>query len=150
MKSEKSVGAVNRAVKCDAILYCDWVCSGLARQMHKPMDQQVAEKCLYDMEYRRKNREILKVKKRAYFEKVYDPVKAAEERRLKMPSHVEYCRQPEYKARKRENDKVYRAKQETEEYWESYLLTMEIQREVFSRMSWYEIHLENGTLNKHQ
>ena len=57
-------------------------------------------KAEYDSEYRKKNRAILKAKKAAYFQRTYDPAKAAVERRKTMARHVEYCRQPEYKKKK--------------------------------------------------
>ena len=131
------------------LLFTATECAGLGRRKNKSEDQKVAEKRQYDMEYRRKNRQLLKAKKRKYFEKTYDPAKAAEERKLKMPRHVEYCRRPEYKAWKQVYDRVYRAKQDYGEFWESFIILTDIEREVFSRMSWYEIHKEHGQLYKH-
>lgn len=69
-----------------------------------------AAKAVYDREYRRKNRAMLKRKKAAYFKRTYDPVKAAIKRKKTMPRHVEYCRRPEYKAWKKEYDKRRRSK----------------------------------------
>ena len=63
----------------------------------------------YDRKYRKKNSARLKAEKAAYFQRTYDPVKAAKERKKKMPAHVEYCRQPEYKAWKKEYDKKRRS-----------------------------------------
>jgi hypothetical protein len=40
---------------------------------------------------------MLKAKKRAYFERTYDPRKAAVERKKRMHLHVAYCREPRYK-----------------------------------------------------
>jgi hypothetical protein len=70
-----------------------------------------AEKAAYDREYRKKNLALLKVKKADWFKKTYDPVKAAKERKKRMPYHVEYCRQDWYKAWKKEYDKKRRASQ---------------------------------------
>lgn len=141
-------GAVNRARSRGANLYCGRSCSGVGRRKNKTRDQKVEEKRLYDMEYRRKNKALLKAKKSAYFQQTYDPAAAAIERKKNMARHAEYCRRPEYKEWKREYDRQYRAKQDYGEFWESFIVLTDIEREVFSRMSWYEIHLENGQLNK--
>lgn len=62
------------------------------------------EKAAYDRKYRAKNRERIRALKAAYFQRTYDPVKAAKERKKRMPQHIEYCRQPKYKAYKRKYD----------------------------------------------
>ena len=66
-------------------------------------------KAEYDRKYRKKNRARIKAEKAAYFQRTYDPVNAAKERKKKMPAHVEYCRQPEYKAWKKKYDKKRRS-----------------------------------------
>ena len=63
------------------------------------------EKRLYDAAYRKKNLAMLKAKKRAYFKRTYDPVKAAIGRKARMARHVAYCRRPEYREWKRAYDK---------------------------------------------
>ena len=67
------------------------------------------EKAAYDREYRKKNLAWIKAKKADYFQRTYDPVKAAKERKKRMPEHVEYCRQPKYRAYKRKYDRKRRA-----------------------------------------
>ncbi len=141
-------GEVNRALKRGLPLYCDRTCAGLARRKNKTKEQRVAEKREYDKEYRRENKAMLKEKKAAYFQRTYDPMEAAVERKKNMARHVAYCQRPEYKAWKQDYDRKFRAKQGYGEFWESYLLLHDVEREVYSRMSWYEIHLENGQLNK--
>ena len=71
--------------------------------------QKKKAKAEYDREYRKKNRAMLKAKRAAYFQRTYDPIKAAKERKKRMAQHVEYCRQPQYRAWKREYDKKRRA-----------------------------------------
>lgn len=66
------------------------------------------KKRLYDMEYRRLNKEKLKEKKAKWFKAHYNPEKAAIERKLKSAQHSEYCRKPEYKKYKSEYDKIAR------------------------------------------
>jgi hypothetical protein len=139
---------VNRAKRDGNKLYCGRKCAGLGRRKpKKPKKQRVAEKRLYDQEYRRKNRAMLKAKKHAHFKATYDPVKAAKERKKRMHLHVEYCRQPEYKAWKREYDRKLRAS-EYGDFDEAYMLLLDLDREIKQRMTDYEIRKANGTLNK--
>lgn len=147
-KVERSTGHVNRARKLGLNVYCNRKCAGLGRRVFKTKAQKVEEKRLYDMEYRRKNRKMLKEKKRTYFQRTYDPVKAAKVRAARMPYHVEYCRQPAYKRWKRRYDERYRANRIFGPYAESFLLLQKIEKEIASRMSKYEIGLANGTINK--
>lgn len=143
-------GAINRALRIGAPIYCDRVCSGLGRRHHKTKEQKVSEKRQYDMEYRRKNRKLLKTKKRAYFQATYDPVKAAKVRKARMPLHVAYCRQPAYVRWKRRYDASYRAQRMFGPFAESFLLLKRLERVVASRATKYEIGLANGTINKAQ
>lgn len=115
--------------------------------MKKTKAEKVEAKRLYDIEYRRKNRAMLKAKKAAYFRLTYDPVKAAIERKKRMHLHVAYCRQPRYKAWKR----LYDRKRRDSKYGpfaEAARLAIELNREIKGRMSNYEIRRENQTLNK--
>ena len=100
-----------------------------------------AEKAAYDREYRKKNLAWIKAKKAAYFQRTYDPVKAAKERKKTMPKHVEYCRQPWYKAYKREYDKQRRAGRfgEFKEAYEALLLLKkEIKKQQPDRFELYK------------
>lgn len=146
--SEKPAGSVNRAIAKGAPLYCDRNCSGIARRKFKTQNQRKEEKRLYDIEYRRRNRDLLRAKKAEYHRRTYDPTQAATQRKKRMPYHVEYCRRPEYRQYKRSYDRQYRAKRNYGSLWEAFLLTMEIRDEVLRHSSDYEIRLEKGTLNK--
>jgi hypothetical protein len=86
-------------------------------------------KAEYDRKYRKKNRARLKAEKAAYFQRTYDPIKAAKERKKKMPAHAEYCRQSWYKAWKKEYDKKHRAS-EYGEFAEAYALLLELLKEI--------------------
>lgn len=141
-------GAINRALRIGAPLYCDKVCAGLGRRHHTTKAQKVSEKRMYDMEYRRKNRKTLKAKKRAYFERSYDPVKAAAVRKARMHLHVAYCQSPAYRRWKRRYDRDYRAQKLFGPFAESFLLLQKIEREISTRMTRYEVYQTNGTLNK--
>lgn len=107
-ESDKPVGAVNRAKSIKAPLYCDKKCAGLGRRTHKTKAQKVKEKRAYDAKRRIDKRAELKAWKGKYHKRTYDPVKAAADRKKKMPAHIEYCRQPEYKKYKADYDRKRR------------------------------------------
>jgi len=147
--ADRPAGHVNRSRAKGMGLYCGRICMGLARRKHKPKAQRVEEKRLYDTAYRQKNADRLKAQKAAYNKRTYDPVKAAEHRKTRMPQHVEYCRRPEYRVKKRIYDKARRAC----EYGpaaEAWLLLTDLDREIRGRMDDYEIRKANLTLNKKQ
>lgn len=144
----KEISAINRAKRIGAPLYCNRKCAGFGRRSNKSKSQKVEEKRLYDAAYRKRNLALLKAKKAAYFQRTYNPKKAAIERKKRMHLHVEYCRQPHYRAYKHDYDRVYLAKRRFGAYWEAALLVRQIDEEVQSRMSKYEIGLAHGTINK--
>jgi hypothetical protein len=146
-RGDKPSGAVNRSRAAGLKLYCDRRCSGLGRRKGKTKAQKVLEKRLYDMEYRRINADRMKENHRAYHLRTYDPVKAAIERKKRMPRHVEYCRRPAYKAWKRQYDRRHRAK-EYGPFAEVHMLLVDLQHEIASRMGGHERRLANDTYNK--
>jgi hypothetical protein len=125
----KRATEANRARKKGSGLYCDRVCAGFARRAGKSSTQSKTEKREYDREYRARNRARLKAEKAAYFQRTYDPARAAEARRAKMPRHVEYCRRPEYRAKKQEYDRTLRAR-EWGEWGEAHQALLDLEREV--------------------
>ena len=147
--ADRPAGNVNRSRAQGLRLFCGRRCSGLGRRKGKTKAQKIAEKKAYDAEYRKKNLAMLKAKKHEYFQRTYDPAKAAEYRKGRMPLHVEYCRQPEYKKWKREYDRQLRAK-EYGPFAEVYLLSLDLNREIKGRMTNEEIKWQNGTANKTQ
>lgn len=149
-ESDKRPSDVNRAKKIGASLYCDRKCSSLGHRKHLTTEFLKERKRLYDAEYRATNLASITAKKAAYFKANYNPERAAIERKKTMQRHVEYCRQPEYKAWKKEYDRKYRAKKNYGEFWESFLILQEVQVEVEDRMPRYERMLQAGTLNKSQ
>lgn len=148
---QKPWGEINRAQKLDRPIYCGRVCSGLAHRSGKTLEQKKEEKRLYDIEYRKNNLEEITRKKSEHFRKTYDPVKAAEKRKLRMPQHVEYCRRPEYKRWKRGYDQQYRAKKQYGEFGEAAIILCQIEKEVLERGGdRFQRAVLNGTLNKKQ
>lgn len=150
-KSLKSAGHFNRAIKLGLNLFCNRKCAGLHKRKNIPRELKKRLKSIYDAEYRTKNKEMLKSKKRDYFQKVYkeNPEKFCLIRQKKMPLHVQYCRNPEYKKKKAQYDRELRSKSYGE-FAESHVLLIEIENEIKKRISNYEIRIKNGTLNKAQ
>ena len=147
---EKHTGSVNRARRKGAPIYCSKKCSGVGRRKGKTKEQLAAEKREYDKEYRRKNAALLKHKKAAYHQRTYDPAKAAVARKKRSKAHAEYCRRPEYRAWKREYDKRRRAERDYGEFGDAFLVLRDLESEILSRMSRYEIGVTNQTINKTQ
>jgi hypothetical protein len=149
-KGTQPTNAVNRARKAGLRLYCNRTCAGLGRRTNKTKAQKVAEKRLYDMEYREKNLATLKAKEAAYFQRTYDPVTAAAHRKTRMPYHVEYCRRPEYKKWKAQYDKKYNSQKDYGPFAEAAMLITDLRHEIKGRISRNDIYKQNGTLCKTQ
>ena len=149
-QTDKPTGEVNRARKAGLPLHCNRVCAGLGRRDARTLEQKKADKRLYDMEYRRKNREMLKAKKAATWRNWYKPEEQSKKRRTPeyRAKHRAYLSKPEYKEYKKKYDLIYRNKQDYGDYWEAAILALEIDREVESRMDDVEVRRQNGTLNK--
>lgn len=146
----KQRGEINRAAKAGLSLYCDRTCSGRGRRKHISDAEKVSRKAEYDRQRRIDLADRLRVEKAAYFQRTYDPVKAAVERKAKMPRHVEYCRQPRYRKWKADYDKKYLARKQYGPFGEAAILLNQLETEVLSRASRLEISTTNGTLNKKQ
>lgn len=147
----KAAGRVNRSKAIGAPLYCGRECSANARRQHKTIAQRKAEKAAYDLARRNgPKRDVILAAKREHHKKTYDPAAAAVYRQKRMPYHVEYCRRPEYREKKKAYDHVYNAKRDYGPLWEIQLLTLDIRAAALERQSDYEIRLAKGTLGKSQ
>ena len=147
---EKETSHINRAKKLGMLMFCNRECAGLHRRVNKTTEQKKAEKREYDKQYRLNNQDLLKEKKAAWFKKTYNPEEARVKRKERSEIHNEYCRRPEYKVWKKKYDRKYRAQKTYGEYWECFVVTMEIRDECLTQSSAYEIRRDNGTLNKSQ
>ena len=146
-EADKAASAVNRARAIGARIYCSLGCARLARRKGKTVEQKKAEKAEYDAWYRAINYRKRKKQKAAYYARTADREKERIVRQRNMPRHVEYCRQPKYKAKKSAYDRKRRAAVYGE-FAEAYLVALDIDHEVKERMTRYEIYQENGRINR--
>lgn len=137
----QSRGSINRAVRDGKPLYCDRVCAGLARRISS--SQKKRKKALYDARLRTEKAAEISARKRYYYQRTRNPETGRERRRANMERHVEYCRQPAYKAAKTEYDQERRAK-EYGPYGDAYLLLLDLEREIRSRATSYERRKARG------
>ena len=148
---DKAAGAFNRSKRIGASHYCTRACAGLAKRLANPPtpEQRKAAKAAYDLEYRARNAEALRTRRHEYFRRTYDPAEAKQYRAARMHLHIEYCRRPEYKAWKAQYDRNHRAK-EYGPFSDAFLLLQDVENEIASQATKYEIALTNGTINKAQ
>lgn len=148
--THKSTGHYNRARKLGAGLYCSKQCSSDAKRDTRPLKEKREEKRLYDIEYRAKNKEMLKAKKADYFKRDYaeNPEKYKAIRQKRMKGHVEYCRQPKYKEYKKQYDRQYRCKKKYGPMAEAASVLIDLEQAVRVKISKYESMKERKVLNK--
>jgi hypothetical protein len=144
---DREAGAVNRAKKMGAPLYCGTACAGLARRLPTPKtpEQKRAEKSAYDRKRRAEKGEALRVKRMAayYANHAENLARAKQQRKKRMPYHVEYCRQPEYRAKKHEYD-IRRGGEGYADFAEAWRLLLDLEKEIRSQATAYERRVANG------
>ena len=115
------------------------------KRSQKTLEQKKAEKAAYDRARRERLGEALRAKKRAAYYANRDEIlsKQAVYRVKRMPAHVEYCRRPEYKAKKHEYD-LKRNSEEYGEFAEAHRLLVDLEKEIRSQASAYERRVANG------
>lgn len=141
--------AFNRAQREGKRLFCDRACAALGRRDPNPPtdEEKRAAKAAYDDSYREKNADVLREKKADYFQRTYDPDVAREERKAKMPAHLEYCRTPEYRKKKTDYDRWRRCLVYGEFAMAKEALLI-LDAEVKSRATFEELQAQKGTVNK--
>lgn len=144
---EKDASAVNRATSIGAKLFCNRVCFGLSRRRSPDVttDQLKAAKREYDAKRRAEKGEELLEKRRDYYHSNRQAILAsmAVYRKKHMARHVEYCRQPTYKAKKQDYDKK-RNEMEYGEFAETWRLLQQVEAEIRSQASAYEVRVQQG------
>lgn len=146
--AKRERGHINRSKSIGAPLYCSMACSGLGRRKNKTIPQRKYEKRLYDIQYRALNLERINQRKREYHRRTYNSVKAAACRKTRMSYHVEYCRQLQYKSKKRYYDRQYLAQKHYGAFAEAAIVLRDIENEVQTRIDRNDIYAANGTQNK--
>lgn len=142
-----NTGSANRADKIGAPLYCGRACAGLARRLAVPKtpEQKKTEKAAYDKARRERLGEVLRDKKRSDYYANHSEMlrRHAAYRAKRMPAHVEYCRRPEYKAKKHKYD-LQRNSAEYGEFAEAHRLLVDLEKEIRSQATAYERRVANG------
>lgn len=141
--AEKKTGHANRAIKSGLRLFCGKECSGLGRRQNKSTEQKKLEKAKYDNQYRR--RDYVKQKRHEYFLRDYaaNPEKYRKERQRRMQAHIEYCRQPEYREKKKEYDRTHRARKFYGDFAEAALILFQIEEFIDNRQIKNNLGLNN-------
>jgi hypothetical protein len=145
----KEAGHITRSRKQNAPLFCDRVCFGLSRRQPPKSDaEKRVLKAAYDVEYRERNLARIKTRKAAAYKAKPNRERERAYRQANMHRHVEYCRRPEYREWKAQYDRSFRAHKDFGPFADAALLLNDLEREISSRASRYEIYATNGTLNK--
>lgn len=127
--TEKPAGHANRAKKLKARMFCGRTCFGLFWRHNKTDTEKKAEKAEYDREYRRKNDGWKDFQSAFWFVWDYqnNPEKYKKERQRRMNAHVEYCRQPEYRRKKKNYDERYQAHLKYGEFAEAAIILKKLE-----------------------
>lgn len=132
---ERCAGHVNRQRRVageNVPFFCSQACSGARRR--QSIEEKKRKKSEYDRLRREELAEELRVKRKEYHRRTYNPAKAAEKRKDRMGWHVEYCRRyyadPDRKQAKVKYDFRQRNKELDEEWQEAFAVLLELEREV--------------------
>lgn len=147
-------GHYNRAMSLGLNVYCNRTCSGLGRRTNETPEEKKVYKQWYDLFIREsmtdEEKAIKMMNAAILFQLDYraNPDKYKKERQRKMPMHVEYCRNPEYKKWKKGYDEQYRAKKDYGEYWEAAIALKNLDKEIDYRESKRQNKLYNKSTTK--
>lgn len=135
--------------------FCDRKCMGDFRRIGKAEIKKrhaiyLKEKMANDPEFRARRL----ARKKAYYKENFERHQALGQKKRAQPGyyekHNEYCRQPEYAKKKKIYDRKYKAAQSYGDLGEAQVALLELDDLIKSKMSDYEIRLQNGILNKAQ
>ena len=94
------------------------------------LEETKEAKRLYDIEYRRKNKEKIKARNIRYNESPAGRAMQKRHREKQKEDHLEYCRTPEYRRWKKHYDRKNNAKAMYGDFWEVMTLVDIIQKRV--------------------
>lgn len=143
--SKKYLGHVNRANKIGAPVYCNKKCAGLGRRTDKTIEEKKIEKSAYDKEYRKKNIDWRMFLSAFQFTWDYqqNPEKYRQLHQKKMPKHLEYCRQPEYRKKKKSYDQRRVANKMYGEFAEAAIILRTIEEIVDNKQARFDKNCHN-------
>lgn len=152
MPFPKERGALNRAEVAGLPVYCSRQHSGAGkrRDVVPTKSEQKTAKAEYDRQRRERLGSPLLAKKRESHRLNYDPVTAAAYRQTRMTYHVEYCRQPAYRAKKKTYDRRHLAEKKFGEFADAALILRDLENEIGDQASREEIYVSKGYYNKAQ
>lgn len=140
-------------------IYCTMKCHGASRRVHRSDEEKKRRKAEYDRQYRAKNLESIKAKKRAHYLANHDRFMAMWAERRADPAYREahaaykreYQARPGWKEHKRQYDRRSRAvRLHGEEWAEAYLALLELNEEVNERIDRSDLYVQRGYYNKAQ
>ena len=159
--AEKRTGDVNRAKTRGAPIYCGKVCSGLAKRLDPDAKREAAARRQREYWQRPENAARKKARAAELFQQSKQPGGWYPQHRERMRTDPEYrakhkacqarCQaRPDWKARKQEYDREWRATRHYGNMAEAFLVLMELESEVEKRIEWLDLQSEKGTANKCQ
>lgn len=148
---EISIGQYNyRVLKHGLNVYCDRKCAGLGRRVNRTKEEQDLIQYFYWTFRQLSDPDRFKKQRAEYFKKDYaaKPEKYRKERQRRMKDHVEYCRQPKYREKKKVYDEQRVAKANYGEYWEAAIALHKLADIVDNRRAKQEQKTINKTQNR--
>jgi hypothetical protein len=149
-----NIGSRKKSIRLGLPIYCNQKCAGLGRRSNETPYEKKQIKSWYDMFLRESMTEDDRIydefQRAVYFLIDYrnNPDKYKEWRNKRMPKHVEYCRQPEYKEYKKKYDEEYRAKKDFGDYWEAAIVLKNLDKEIDYRESKRQNKIYNKSTTK--
>ena len=102
--------------------------------MNLSAEEKKEAKRLYDIEYRRKNKQLRREKGRIYEATPAGRAMQKRARDKQKDYHLNYCRTPKYREWKGEYDETHLAKKHYGEYWESAIILKKLECLVRKRI----------------
>lgn len=146
-----SVGQYNyRVLKHGLNVYCNKKCAGLGRRVNRTDEENRMIKYFYDAFRYLIEADRLKKQRAEYFKRDYaaNPEKYRKERQRRMKAHVQYCRQPSYRKKKKVYDQQRVAKKNYGEFWEAAIALRELGAIVDNRKAKQDQKTINKTQNR--
>jgi hypothetical protein len=106
------------------------------------------EKRLYDIEYRRKNKERIKERQKKYNESPAGRATQKRQREKRKKYHADYIKSDRYRKWKKEYDKNYRSRKEYGEFWECFIILIQIYKLIPNREVKQQLSLNNKSIKR--